>query len=245
DVRRAVLLHAVARAGDPDRGEGPHPGRVPRRARRFRRRGRPSARRRGACAEGEAPQRLRGVDRRAPRAPRARGRGGSPEPVPLRPGSGAPADDHAVRRGPRSTPVSEPARTLEDYRAVAPAGTVDFLRRLSERVRRRRLIDVSATREVGGVAEVLRGLVPLLDEVGVDAGWESLDADGGMAALGARFHHALQGGEERIADELFEEYRRFTRSRAAALDLSADLVVTHDALAAALVEARPPEGAWA
>ncbi len=140
--------------------------------------------------------------------------------------------------------MSEQERTLDDYRAVAPAGTVEFLRRLSERVRRRRLLDVSASREVGGVAEILRGLVPLLEEVGVESAWESLDGDGGMASLGARLHHALQGGEERVPDELFDEYRDFTRARAAALDLAADMVVTHDALAAALVEARPQEGAW-
>src|SRR5207247_714855 len=53
--------------------------------------------------------------------------------------------------------------TLDDYRAIAPAGTVDFLRRLSERVRNRRLLNVSASREVGGVAEILRGLVPLVE----------------------------------------------------------------------------------
>src|SRR5207302_4350095 len=36
----------------------------------------------------------------------------------------------------------------------------------------------------------------------------------------------------------------FTRARAAALELTADVVVTHDVLPAGLVDARPPEGAW-
>jgi len=134
--------------------------------------------------------------------------------------------------------------TLDDYRAVAPAGTIDFLRRLSERVRHRHLLNVSASREVGGVAEILRGLVPLLEEVGVESTWESVDPEGAAAATGARLHHALQGGEERVPEELFDEFRAFTRARAAALDASADMVVTHDALAAGLIEARPQEGAW-
>ena len=140
--------------------------------------------------------------------------------------------------------MSDPRPTLDDYRDVAPAGTVDFLRRLSERVRRKHLLNVSVSREVGGVAEILHGLVPLLEEVGVESTWESLDPDPGTASVGARMHHALQGGEERPPDELFDEYRSFTRARAAALDPAADVVVTHDALAAALVEARPPEGTW-
>src|SRR5206468_865563 len=98
---------------------------------------------------------------------------------------------------------------------------------------------------VGGVAEILRGLVPLLEEVGVESAWESVDPEGAAAGIGARLHHALQGGEERVPDDLFEQFRAFTRARAAALDAAADLVVTHDALAAGLIEVRPQEGAWA
>lgn len=134
--------------------------------------------------------------------------------------------------------------TLEDYREVAPAGTVDFLRRLSERVRGRHLVNVSASREVGGVAEILRGLVPLLEEAGVRSSWESLDADAAVASLGARLHHALQGDEERVGEEAFEAMRGFTRDRGLALELVADVVVTHDALPAGLVEGRAQEGAW-
>src|SRR3989441_3196122 len=91
--------------------------------------------------------------------------------------------------------------SLDDYRAIAPAGTVDFLRRLSERVRNRRLLNLSASREVGGVAEILRGLVPLLEEVGVESAWESVDPEGAAAGIGTRLHHALQGGEERRSEE--------------------------------------------
>src|SRR5205823_13776061 len=92
---------------------------------------------------------------------------------------------------------------LDDYRALAPAGTVDFLRRLSERVRNRRLLNVSASREVGGVAEILRGLVPLLEEVGVESAWEVVDPEGGAAGSGARLHPELQGGEGRVPDVVF------------------------------------------
>src|SRR5439155_1448812 len=123
DVRPALLLHAVAGARDPDRREGAHAGRIPRRPRRGGRGGRVPPRGRVARAQGPAAERLRGVDRRAARAPRAGDRGG--------------------------------------------------------------------------------------------------------------------------ADDLFEQFRAFTRARAAALDAAADLVVTHDALAAGFIEARPQEGAWA
>src|SRR2546428_13174624 len=88
--------------------------------------------------------------------------------------------------------------SLDDYRAIAPAGTVDFLRRLSERVRNRRLLNLSASREVGGVAEILRGLVPLLEEVGVESAWESVDPEGAAPCVGARHHPTLHAGQQRL-----------------------------------------------
>jgi trehalose synthase len=140
--------------------------------------------------------------------------------------------------------VSGPTRTLDDYRAVAPSGTIDFLRRLSERVRGRRLLNVSASREVGGVAEILSGLAGLLEEVGVHSTWESVDQDGAAATIGAQLHNALQGGEDRPPESLLEDFRAFTRARAVDLELLADVVITHDALPAGLVEVRPQEGTW-
>jgi trehalose synthase len=141
--------------------------------------------------------------------------------------------------------VQAPEPTLDDYRTVVQPGTIDMLRRLSERVRGRSLLNVSASREVGGVAETLRGLVPLLDDVGVQSTWDTLeDEDGAAAALTARIHNALQGSEERLGDDALDELRAFTRRQAASLDLGADVVLTHDALPAGLVEARPPEGHW-
>jgi trehalose synthase len=134
--------------------------------------------------------------------------------------------------------------TLDDYRPFASPGTIDVLRRLAERVRGRRLVNVSASRQVGGVAEILSGLVPLLEEAGVESEWQALDGDPAAAVLGARFHTALQGGEDRLPEEAFEEFRSLLRARVVALELEGDVVITHDALPAGLVEARPQEGSW-
>jgi trehalose synthase len=134
--------------------------------------------------------------------------------------------------------------TLEDYRGMVPSGTIDMLRRLSERVRGRRLLHVSASRDVGGVAEILQGLVPLLEETGVESAWETFDGDDPGAPLGAALHRALQGGDEPVEGDVFEEYRAFVRRRAATMALAGDVVVTHDALPLGLVEVRGPEGQW-
>src|SRR5438552_4267926 len=102
--------------------------------------------------------------------------------------------------------------TLDDYRAIAPAGTVDFLRRLSERVRNRRLLNVSASREVGGVGEILRGVVPLFEEVGVESAWESVDPEGAAAGSGGRRRNERQGGDTRVLAERVDHARALARA---------------------------------
>lgn len=61
--------------------------------------------------------------------------------------------------------------SLEAYREVAPPGTVEFLYRLSEKVRGRSLLHINSTRQGGGVAEILMRLVPLMGDLGIKVSW--------------------------------------------------------------------------
>ena len=85
---------------------------------------------------------------------------------------------------------------LEDYREVAPPGTVDLLYRLSEKVKGRSLLNINSTRFGGGVAEILTRLVPLLNELGVKATWEVIQGNDEFFAVTKSFHNALQGREQ-------------------------------------------------
>jgi trehalose synthase len=136
------------------------------------------------------------------------------------------------------------APVLEEYRDVTPAGTVDFLRRLSERVRGRQILHVSATRAGGGVAEILHRLVPLLEDVGVRASWDTLPEDPNFAAAAKVLHNTLQGSDEKLGEEVLDAFREGTRRAARELVPHAELVFAHDPAAAGLVDVRPPDGTW-
>ena len=69
-------------------------------------------------------------------------------------------------------------RELEQYREVAPKGTIDFLQRLSEQVQGKRFLQISAVRYGGGMAEILRRLVPVMNAMGIEARWEVIGTDG-------------------------------------------------------------------
>lgn len=133
---------------------------------------------------------------------------------------------------------------LDEYRDVAPKGTVDFLRRLGELARGRTMLHVNSTRYGGGVAEILHRLLPLLDELGVRTRWEVIAGTDLFYRTTKSFHNALQGTKQRFSPDMFAEYLACNRDNARKLDLEADVAMIHDPQPAALIDARPAGGTW-
>ena len=134
--------------------------------------------------------------------------------------------------------------TIEDYRRVAPPGAVDIVLRLAEKVRGRRFLNVSGGRFGGGAAEILHALVPMLNDLGVDAAWEITGGDPGFYATTTALRAALTGSERALTDEALDHYVEMNRLNAKKLALEADLVLVHDVQPATLVGHRPAQGRW-
>ena len=132
---------------------------------------------------------------------------------------------------------------LERYRDVAPKGTVELLHRLSELAEGKRFLHVNAVRYGGGMAEILRRLVPIMKALGVDARWEVIAGTQEFSDVTRRMADGLQGRPETITDEMYQTYLSVTARNAKALDLDADLVFIHDPQPAALIDHRK-EGKW-
>lgn len=135
------------------------------------------------------------------------------------------------------------AHELDEYRDVAPKGTIDFLYRLSESVTGRHFLHVNAVRYGGGMAEILRRLIPILNSLGVVARWEVLTGDQQFLDISRRLVHALQGREQELSEPMQQAYLKINRRNAEALNLDADLVMVHDPQPAALIEHRKG-GKW-
>jgi trehalose synthase len=134
--------------------------------------------------------------------------------------------------------------SIGDYREIAPRGTVDFIGRMAERAKGRRFVHVSATRYGGGVAEILHRLGPIFSELGVETSWEVITGNPVFYRATRALHHALQGTEQVITEEMLEAYQAVNRDNAQRLSLDADLVLVHDPQPAALVDHRPASGRW-
>jgi len=133
---------------------------------------------------------------------------------------------------------------VEDYRRVAPPGAVDIILRLAERVRGRRLLNLSGGRFGGGAAELLHALVPMMTDVGVDTGWEITGGDPGFYTTTTALRAALTGAERALTDGALGHYVEMNRVNGKKLSMEADVVLVHDIQPATLVEHRPAAGRW-
>ncbi len=132
---------------------------------------------------------------------------------------------------------------LEEYREFAPKGVVDFLYRLSELVKGRRFLQVSAVRFGGGSAEVLRRTVPIMKSLGIDANWEVIAGVQEFFDVTKRLNNALQGQGQEPTEDMYSVYSQVNQRNAQALNLEADLIMVHDPQPAALVEHKK-DGKW-
>ncbi|HEU5194167.1 MAG TPA: glycosyltransferase [Methylomirabilota bacterium] len=133
---------------------------------------------------------------------------------------------------------------VDDYRRVAPPGAVDIILRLADRVRGRRLLNISGGRFGSGAAELLTALVPMMTDLGVDTGWEITGGDPGFYATTAALRAALTGQERALTDEALDHYVEMNRVNSKKLALDADVVLVHDVQPATLVQQRSPASRW-
>ncbi len=133
---------------------------------------------------------------------------------------------------------------LDAYREVAPAGTIDLLRRLADRVRGRSMLHVNSTRVGGGVAEMLQRYVPLFAELGIEPRWEVVSGASEFFRVTKAFHNALQGQERVFTEEMLRTFVETNRANASRLALDADLVIIHDPQPAAMIEFVPRRNRW-
>ncbi len=134
---------------------------------------------------------------------------------------------------------------LEAYREIAPQGTVEFLLRMAEKIGKKKILHMNSTKLGGGVAEILRSLVPLLESVGLEAQWDVITGNEEFFSTTKAFHNALQGQEQRISREMLQNYLEINRENGKRLSLEADFVIIHDPQPAGLIESRGNrKGKW-
>jgi len=137
------------------------------------------------------------------------------------------------------------AAPLDSYVGLLGVPAIDELRALSGPLRNRRIQMVNSTAVGGGVAELLHRLMPLMQEVGLDARWDVITGGTSFFEVTKAFHNALQGGPYDSRPENFEIFLRYNKLNQDSLRLDAEFAVIHDPQPVALIEGRPKDsGHW-
>ncbi|MFP4005498.1 MAG: glycosyltransferase [Candidatus Hadarchaeia archaeon] len=130
------------------------------------------------------------------------------------------------------------------YRSVVGDEAVDRIYGKGARVRNVHAVMVNSTAQGGGVAEILRSLLPLINNAGPMVGWRTLKGHPDFYRVTKRIHNALQGEDidltrekKRVFEKVNEDFAKYTH-------FNHDLVVIHDPQPLPLIENYRREQPW-
>lgn len=125
-------------------------------------------------------------------------------------------------------------KSLEDYRTVVGDEPIEEIRRLAEPLRGARVLHVNATAFGGGVAEILATVVPLMNDVGLNAEWQVVKGADEFFNVTKAMHNSLQGMYYDWTPAMREVWLNYNRLNADMFDESYDFVIIHDPQPAAI-----------
>jgi trehalose synthase len=117
---------------------------------------------------------------------------------------------------------------LDRYEEVVGHQEVQRLRNLAARLEGLKIVHVNSTKTGGGVAEILGWMLPLMQELGLDARWEVISGPPDFYRVTKTLHNGLQGLPVSFRPRDFELHHEVDKQNAEKLNLNADVVIVHD-----------------
>ena len=140
-------------------------------------------------------------------------------------------------------PVAVGHKSLADYTHLAGRPLIEEIRELAEDLEGLQVLHLSATAFGGGVSEILYTLIPLMNDVGIEAEWQVMLGREEFYNATKRLHNALQGNPDSLTDEEWEIYERYNEMNAKEIEGGWDVIIVHDPQPAGDPPARAGEGA--
>ena len=128
--------------------------------------------------------------------------------------------------------------TIASYRGTAPDHILDDLGKAADGLRGARVLHLSATPYGGGVSELLRSVVPLLNDLGLISDWRIISGDEAFFRVTKAMHNGLQGAAHAMTDQEKAMYLANSQANAAAFTEDYDFIFVHDPQPAAILPMR-------
>ncbi len=118
---------------------------------------------------------------------------------------------------------------IEKYMLIIGAKEVENIKRLSDLLKDRTWCHVNSTFEGGGVAEMLKSIVPIAKGLGINCKWYSIEGDENFYSITKRFHNIIQGLEQSFTiEDLLETYLENNRKNFENTRIVSDMTIVHD-----------------
>jgi len=133
-------------------------------------------------------------------------------------------------------PIAAGHKSLADYTHVAGKPLISEIRELAAELEGLKVLHLSATAFGGGVSEILYTLVPLMNDVGIEAEWQVMLGREEFYNATKLLHNALQGNPQGLSDEEWEVFDRYNEMNARDLTDGWDVVIIHDPQPAGILQ---------
>lgn len=119
-------------------------------------------------------------------------------------------------------------KRMEEYLHIVGEKALYDIYQKAAKLYERHLVHVNSTFIGGGVAEILNNLVPLTNDIGLDAGWRVLHGNLEFYNITKRMHNALQGAKGPFRKEDRNTYLEVNAAFATYTHFDHDCIVIHD-----------------
>jgi trehalose synthase len=124
---------------------------------------------------------------------------------------------------------NEKQSLFSSYESLLGKQKVRDLKKKAKNFKDKSVLNVNATKFGGGVAEILHNMVPLMQELGINADWKVFSAPESFFTISKKMHNALQGNMEiSFSDQEISEFINQAELSYNQIQPNEDFVVIHD-----------------
>lgn len=117
---------------------------------------------------------------------------------------------------------------LQDYMDIVGDDMIHKIYLKTRKSYNKHLVHVNSTSQGGGVAEILHSIVPLMNDIGLEAGWRVLHGNSDFFSITKKFHNGLHGERIELTDAIKKEYLRANEEYSIFTHLDHEVVIIHD-----------------
>jgi trehalose synthase len=117
---------------------------------------------------------------------------------------------------------------LRDYEPIVGSDIIDELELCASKLSSVVIQNINSTAVGGGVAEILMRMVPLLQELGINACWDVIKGGEKFFEVTKKIHNSLHGQEADFTKDEIDLFIQTNEMNAAQMDMRGDILFIHD-----------------